>query len=60
MAKIKGKSFKSKMGDTLSSPYKTKLCDFVVNGDYNYSDLIEGNNHLDKIITYLYNFIKSK
>jgi len=59
-SKIKGKSFKSKTGDTLSSPYKTKLCDFVVNSDYKYSDLIQDNDYLDKIITDLYNFIKAK
>jgi hypothetical protein len=58
-AKITGKKFKSKTGDTLDTIYKNKLCDFVINSSYSYSELIEENEHLDKLITDLYNFIKS-
>jgi predicted ATPase len=49
--------FNDKSG-TLTSNYKNKLCDFVVNGNYTYLDLIENNDILDKIIEGLYSFIK--
>lgn len=58
--KIKGyKKFRDDSG-TLKSSYKTKLCDFVINGDYTYDELIFENKQLDDIIVSLYNFIKPK
>ena len=57
--KVKSKKFKAPSG-TLNNLYKNKLCDFVINSNYTYSDLIKDNSHLDKLITDLYNFIKSK
>lgn len=57
---IKGfKKFKDESG-TLKSSYKTKLCEFVINGDYNYPQLIENNEQLDNIISDLYKFINQK
>ncbi|EJL65015.1 ATP-dependent nuclease [Flavobacterium sp. CF136] len=50
------KKFKGDSG-TLKSSYKTKLCEFVINGDYSYPELIENNNQLDDIISDLYQFI---
>lgn len=51
------KKFKDDSG-TLKSSYKTKLSEFVVNGNYTYQDLIFENKELDKIIIDLYSFIK--
>ncbi len=53
------KKFKDNSG-TLKSSYKTKLCEFVVNGNYSYQELIENNEQLDSIITDLYKFINQK
>lgn len=53
------KKFKDDSG-TLKSSYKTKLCEFVINGNYNYQELIENNEQLDSIITNLYKFINQK
>ncbi|HJS01385.1 MAG TPA: hypothetical protein VJ780_10660, partial [Flavobacterium sp.] len=53
------KKFKDDSG-TLKSSYKTKLCDFVINGDYNYQELVENNEQLDNIISDLYKFINQK
>lgn len=53
------KKFKDDSG-TLKSSYKTKLCEFVINGEYNYQDLIEDNEQLDSIISDLYKFINQK
>ncbi len=52
------KEFRAKSG-TLKSSYKTKLCEFVVSGDYNYKDLIFENKLLDEIVEKLYSFVKS-
>jgi predicted ATPase len=54
------KKIKSSTGETLSTQYKHKLCDLVVNGDYTYDDLIYENRQLDDIIVNLHNFIKPK
>ncbi|WP_417352447.1 ATP-dependent nuclease [Flavobacterium alkalisoli] len=57
---IASKKFKSKTGETLSSNYKNKLCDFVVNNStYTYKDLIKENAYLNELIVELYNFIKT-
>lgn len=53
------KSFRDDSG-TLKSTYKTKLCDFVINGNYTYEDLIFENEQLEEIIKNLYSFIKPK
>jgi predicted ATPase len=53
------KKFKDDSG-TLKSSYKTKLCEFVINGDYNYQELIENNEQLNTIISDLYKFINQK
>lgn len=53
------KKFKDESG-TLKSSYKTKLCGFVINGDYSYPELIENNEQLDNIISDLYKFINQK
>ncbi|MEL1255046.1 AAA family ATPase [Flavobacterium sp. DGU38] len=53
------KKFKDDSG-TLKSSYKTKLCEFVINGDYSYPELIENNEQLDNIISDLYKFIDQK
>lgn len=53
------KKFKDDSG-TLKSSYKTKLCEFVINGDYNYPELIENNEELNTIIFDLYKFINQK
>jgi predicted ATP-dependent endonuclease of OLD family len=53
------KKFKDNSG-TLKSSYKTKLCEFVVNGNYSYQELIENNEQLDSIITDLYKLINQK
>jgi predicted ATP-dependent endonuclease of OLD family len=45
---------------TLKDDYKKKLCNFVINSDINYKDLIEDNPILQKIVEGLYNFIKTK
>lgn len=58
IAKNIHRTFKAESG-TLKNTYKIKLCDFVVNSDYNYLDLIEENLILDKIVKSLYTFIKS-
>lgn len=55
----KFKKFKDDSG-TLKSSYKTKLCEFVINGDYNYQELIENNEQLDTIVSDLYKFINQK
>lgn len=52
------KSFKDDSG-TLKSSYKTKLCDFFINSNYSYEDLIHENKQLDKIVNDLYQFIKA-
>lgn len=52
------KKFKDDSG-TLKSSYKTKLCEFVINGNYNYQDLIFDNELLDEIVEKLYSFVKS-
>ena len=54
------KKFKDDDSETLKSSYKTKLCEFVVSGDYNYKDLIFENELLDDIIEKLYSFVKSQ
>jgi len=53
------KKFKDDSG-TLKSSYKTKLCEFVINGDYSYQELIKDNEQLDSIISDLYEFINQK
>ncbi|AXG73610.1 hypothetical protein DVK85_04940 [Flavobacterium arcticum] len=53
------KKFKAPSG-TLNNLYKNKLCDFFVNGNYNYSDLIKENQQLEEVIENLYSFIVSK
>lgn len=53
------KKFKDDSG-TLKSSYKTKLCDFVINGNYNYFELTENNEQLENIISDLYKFINQK
>jgi len=53
------KKFKSDSG-TLKAEYKIKLCDFVINNNYSYHDLINQNKVLDKIISELYSFIISQ
>ena len=53
------KKIDSSIGETLSTPYKHKLCDFVTNGNYSYEDLIHDNQQLKEIIENLYSFIKS-
>lgn len=53
------KKFKDDSG-TLKSSYKTKLCEFVINGDYSYLELIENNDQLGNIISDLYKFINQK
>lgn len=58
--KIKNfKKFKDDSG-TLKSSYKTKLCEFVINGNYSYQELIDNNEQLDSIISDLYKFINQK
>lgn len=51
------KKFKASSG-TLTNVYKSKLCDFVVDSAYTYTDLTEENPPLEKLIESLYNFIK--
>lgn len=51
--------FRAKSG-TLVNDYKLKLCDFIINGNYTYDDLIFENEQLEEIIKDLYNFIKPK
>lgn len=53
------KSFRDDSG-TLKSTYKTKLCDFVINGNYKYEDLMFENEQLEEIIKNLYSFIRPK
>lgn len=53
------KKFKAPSG-TLNNLYKNKLCDFFVNGNYRYSDLIEDNAQLEEIVESLYEFLTSK
>lgn len=53
------KKFKDDSG-TLKSSYKTKLCEFVINGEYSYQELIENNEQLDSIMSDLYKFINQK
>ncbi|WP_299182274.1 ATP-binding protein [uncultured Aquimarina sp.] len=45
---------------TLKSTYKSKLCNFVVQGDYSYDNFIEENDILKDIIENLYDFIKPR
>lgn len=52
------KKFRDDSG-TLKSSYKTKLCEFIINGNYNYQDLIFDNELLDEIVEKLYSFVKS-
>lgn len=54
------RKIKSSTAETLSTQYKHKLCDLVINGDYTYEDLIFENKQLEEIIKNLYNFIKPK
>lgn len=49
--------FKAKSG-TLVNDYKLKLCDFLINDESKYQDIISNNNQLDELIKDLYNFIK--
>jgi len=51
------KSFKAKSG-TLTNFYKLKLCEFVVDSDYTYSEFIENNKELENLIESLFSFIK--
>jgi len=53
------KKFKDDSG-TLKSSYKTKLCEFVINRNYNYLELTENNEQLENIISDLYKFINQK
>lgn len=57
-AKDKMRSFRD--GNTLGTTYKNKLANFVIDGDYTYEDLIEGNDHLKNLIEGLYRFIKNE
>lgn len=43
---------------TLKNNYKIKLCNFFINSDIKYEDIIEDNPVLEKIIQNLYTFIK--
>ncbi|MFN4027375.1 MAG: AAA family ATPase [Flavobacterium sp.] len=52
------KNFKDPSG-TLKSSYKIKLCDYVVNSNYSYEDMIYENKQLDKIINDLFIFIST-
>lgn len=52
------KSFKADSG-TLKNDYKIKLCDFTINSDLKYEEIVEENPILDKIIRELYEFIIS-
>ncbi|WP_350286642.1 AAA family ATPase [uncultured Croceitalea sp.] len=51
------KSFKAASG-TLKSDYKTRLCDFTVNAEISYEEMVEQNPILNEIIENLYAFIK--
>ncbi|ARV16292.1 AAA family ATPase [Polaribacter sp. SA4-12] len=53
------RAFNAESG-TLKNDYKIKLASFVVDSEYTYSDLIEGNNELKDIIENLYKFIIKK
>lgn len=50
---------KNSQSGTLTSGYKNKLANFVIDGEYTYSDLIEDNDQLKKLIEKLYVFIKN-
>jgi len=53
------KAYKADSG-TLKNDYKIKLCNFTINSDLNYKDIIEDNPILHGIIEELYNFITDK
>ncbi|WP_291871235.1 AAA family ATPase [Maribacter sp.] len=52
------KAFKDESG-TLKNTYKISLCDFFINSEITYEELIEDNDTLKNLIEKLYKFIKS-
>jgi predicted ATPase len=50
-------SYKADSG-TLKNDYKIKLCDFTINSNITYDEIIDNNPILDRIITGLYSFIE--
>lgn len=51
------RKFKAESG-TLKNEYKNKLANFFIKSEYKYSDLIEDNDQLKKLIEKLYVFVK--
>lgn len=52
------KAFHSNSG-TLKNDYKLKVCDYFLQSDITYSELIKDNKELENIIKQLYKFIKN-